>query len=201
MHPPSPAAIERSRLVVTGTHADRVAGTCALVPPQAAARAGGYGLEREFDLDWLAPLRERMVEVGEMAVAPGFREPSIHRLLAEGLARYLIANGLDHAITVVTINAADGGSAAAAIHREAVAHAAAPHALQVFPRRALPLERLAGPLEIAMPPRLRTWLDLGAWVCGEPGLHRDGMRADIPLLLPLARMRSAEARRFLRRAA
>lgn len=199
--PPFHARIERSRLVVTETAGERIAGTCSLNPPQAAARAGGYALERSFDLDWLAALRTGMVEVGDVFVAPGFRVQAIHRLLAEGLARYLIDNAFDHLITVVGVGVADGGNAAAAIHRAAADRAAAPHELQVFPHRGLPLERLAGPLDIPPPPSLRTWLDLGAWVCGEPGFNRDGPCADIPLLLPLARMQSAEARRFLRRAA
>jgi len=36
-----------------------------------------------------------------------------------------------------------------------------------------------------------------AWVCGEPTWDRDFDRADIPLLLPLARMQARAARTFL----
>jgi len=48
---------------------------------------------------------------------------------------------------------------------------------------------------------LQGWLRLGAWVCGEPAWNPELHTADIPLLLPLCRLRSRHARRFLAAAA
>jgi putative hemolysin len=52
-----------------------------------------------------------------------------------------------------------------------------------------------------VPPLLRSYLGLGAWVCGEPAWDPDFGCADVPLLLALDRLDARFARRVLGRAA
>ena len=119
----------------------------------------------------------------------------------DGLARDLIARGQDFVLTAVRVGIADGGHTAASMHAAAFARACSPDDLRIRPLRRLALERLATTLEAPAGSHLQAWLRLGAWVCGEPALNRDARCAEIPLLLPLCRLRSRHARRFLAAAA
>ena len=76
-----------------------------------------------------------------------------------------------------------------------------PEDLRALPRRRLALESLRDVLRHEPPSLLKGYLDLGAWICGEPAVDSDFGCADLPILLPLARMRGRYARHFLARAA
>ena len=178
-----------------------VVGTCNILGPEAAQRIGGYILERQFDLGGLEVLRGRMVEMGRVCLHPDYSPESVMRLMGSALARYLVDKRLDYVLASASVSVEDGGHAAASIHRAACARSMSPEDCRVFPRRALPLENLRVTLPVTPPLLLRGYLDLGAWICGEPALDPDRKRADLPILLPLARMQGRYVRHFLAKAA
>lgn len=184
-------------------HADtgEVVGTCSILAPVAAQRIGGYALERQFDLGWLEVLRGRMVEMSRVRLHPEYSPDSVMRLMGSALARYLIDKRLDYALASAGVGVEDGGHAAASIHSAACARSMSPEDCRVFPRRALPLGNLPVTLPVATPPLLQGYLNLGAWMCGEPAMDPGGKRAHLPILLPLARMHGHYARHFLAKAA
>lgn len=75
-----------------------------------------------------------------------------------------------------------------------------PEDFRVFPRTRLPLDSLSVARPAVLPALLKGYLDLGAWVCGEPALVTQSGSADFPILLPLARMQGGDARDFLAKA-
>jgi putative hemolysin len=184
-------------------HADNgeVVGTCSILGPDGAQWSGGYDLERHFDLGWLEVLRGRMAEMSRVCLHPEYSHGGVMRLIGSALARYLIDKRLDYVLASASVGVEDGGHAAASIHFAACARSMSPEDYRVFPRRALPLGNLRVALPVAAPLILQGYLDLGAWMCGEPALDPDGKRAHLPILLPLARMHGHYARHFLARAA
>lgn len=158
-------------------------------------------LERNFDLSALDPLRDRLVEIEAPGLDPAVRADRAFTQLGDHLARYLIAEGQDFVLTAVRVGIADGGHTAASMHAAAFARACSPDDLRVHPLRGLALERLSTTLKAPASSHLQGWLRLGAWVCGEPAWNREPHCAEIPLLLPLSRLRSRHARRFLAAAA
>jgi putative hemolysin len=188
-------------LVVRESREGRVVGTYRILSPQAARRAGGYYAEERFDLALLDVLRERMVEVGRACVDPRFRGGNVMLVLWTALARYLVDNGHDFVFGSCSLDLGDGGHRAASIYRAAAARSASPEDYRVHPRRPLPLARLREGLQVPPPSLLRGYLNLGAWICGEPAWDPEFSCADLPLLLPLARMHGRYARHFLARAA
>ena len=164
-------------------------------------RLDPFPSERHFDFSALAPLRGRLVEVEAMAMEGGARPERAFAELGECIARFLIAERLDFVFTTVRIGIADGGHVAASIHQAAVARASAPDDLRVAPHRPLAVERLCTTLRAPPGPELAGWLTLGAWTCGDPAWNRERHCAEIPLLLPLSRLRTRSARRFLAAAA
>jgi putative hemolysin len=67
--------------------------------------------------------------------------------------------------------------------------------LRVEPRNPWPLAGAAA--RTAMPPLLRGYLRLGAWVCGPPAYDTDFGVADLFVLLPLDRVDPRYLRHFL----
>jgi putative hemolysin len=188
-------------LVMHDIAAGRLVATYRLLAPDAARRAGGYAAEDLFELGLLDVLRGRMVELGRVCVHPEYRCAAVSHLLWSSLARYLLERGHDYVLGCVTLDLADGGHTAASVFRHAASAAQSPDDLRVLAHLPLPLERLRDSLPAKPPALLAALMGRGAWVCGAPGLARDFARAELPLLLPLVRMRTRNARQFLANAA
>ena len=65
------------------------------------------------------------------------------------------------------------------------------------PRCRLPLESLDTGLAALHPPLIRGYTRLGAMVCGEPAWDPDFNTADLLMLLPMAQLNQAYARRLI----
>ncbi len=187
-------------LVVRDARSDDIVGAYRILGPEDARRHGGYHADRAFDLALLIVLRERMVEVDEPCVHPRFAFENVMTHLWSALARYLIEHRHDYVLGSASVSLRDGGHVAASIYRMACARFMSPDDYRVFPRQRLPLEGLSDTRKVQFPPLLKGYLDLGAWVCGEPALNREQGTADFPILLSLARMQGRDTRDFLARA-
>jgi putative hemolysin len=188
-------------LVVRDIEADRLVATYRLLAPDAARRAGGYAAEELFELGLLDLLRGRMVELGRLCVHPAYRRSEVSRLLWDALAQYLLERRHDYVLACSGVSLVDGGHAAASIYCKAAQAALSPDDLRALAYRPLPLDRLRHSAPARPPALMAAMLECGAWICGEPGLDRGFARAEIPLLLPLARMRTPNVRQFLSSAA
>lgn len=188
-------------LVVRELRHGDVVGTYRILTPGAAREAGGYCNEAKFDLAQLEPLRDRMVEVGRACVDPAWRSGPVMLMLWSALGRYLIESGHDHVFGSASIAMEDSGHEAASVYRMVWQEHLSPEGCRALPRERLPLELLCETRDVAPPPLLRGYLKLGAWICGEPAWDRDFNCADVPILLPLARMNGRYVRHFLANAA
>jgi len=193
--------IHCEHLIVRDPRRDLVVATVRILAPDAARRAKGYHAAEHFDISLLEVLRDRMVEVGRACVHPDYGRRGAGGLMWAGLAHYLVEQGLDYVLGTASVGLDDGGHTAASLYRSIAERAMSPDDYRVFPRRELPLERLCDTLVVHPPRALRDYLDLGAWLCGEPAWDREFDRANLPVLLPLARMQGRYARSFLSRAA
>jgi putative hemolysin len=187
--------------VVRDLRSGRTVGACRVVTPRIDGRADGYRAERLFDMRMLEVLRARMVELGGPCIDRDCRTATIMQHLGTSLARYLVDEGYDFAFGCAAVSLADGGHAAASAFRTLSESHLSPIDLRARPRLRLPLESLREFLQKGPPPVLRAYVELGAWICGEPALDAANRCAVFPLLLPLARMRVRYARQFLARAA
>jgi putative hemolysin len=187
-------------LLVRDVETAEVVGTYRVLSPQAATQLGGYYTEQEFDLARLVHLREGMVEVGRSCIHPGYRAGGVIMLLWTGLLRYMVEHRHEYLIGCASISMADGGHAAASIFRAVESRHMSPLEYRVFPRCRLPLESLDTERTAALPPLVKGYLNVGAYVCGEPSWDPDFNCADLPVLLPLSRMDVRYARHFLGKA-
>ncbi|MDO8311149.1 MAG: GNAT family N-acyltransferase [Sideroxyarcus sp.] len=179
---------------------DKVVGTYRILPPEQALNAGGYYSETEFDLTRLMHLRDRMVEVGRSCVHPDYRDGATITQLWSGLADYITRHSHEYLIGCASISMGDGGHYAASVYNKVHKLHAAPAEYRVFPHCRLPLESLNQDLDVIIPPLIKGYLRLGAYVAGEPAWDPDFNCADLFILMPVSRMNARYAKHFMRQA-
>jgi putative hemolysin len=197
-------------LIVRDDATGAVVGTYRMLTPRQATRAGRRYAEGEFDLSALSPLRDQVVEFGRSCVHPAHRSGAVINLMWAGIARYLHLTGLRWLGGCASVPLTDGGAIAAGVWEQVVGRHLAPPLMRVRPRRpwlAEPAGAVAvaaratapapAPARVEMPPLLRGYLRLGAWVCGEPAYDPDFHVADLYVLLSLDRMHPRYRRHFL----
>jgi putative hemolysin len=199
-------------LIVRDDSTGEVVGTYRMLTPQAAARAGRRYGDSEFDLSALRPLRDQLVETGRSCVHPDHRSGAVVNLMWAGIARYLHLHNLRWLGGCASVPVDDGGRTAAGVWDRVGERQLSPPTLRVRPRRpwldepaavAFATEQAAeqaagGSVErAALPPLLRGYLRLGAWVCGRPAYDPDFRTADFYVLLSMDRMDPRYRRHFL----
>lgn len=185
-------------LIVRENDADRIVGTYRILSPDAARRAGSYYSENEFFLSRLRNLRSRMVEAGRSCIHPDYRSGAVITLLWAGLAEYMVTRNYEYLMGCASIGMADGGHNAANLFAHIGPANMAPAEYRVFPRHGLPFERLATQQPALIPPLIKGYLRVGAWVCGEPAWDPYFNTADLLMLLPMSRMNPRYRRHFIR---
>lgn len=185
-------------LLVREAATGEIVGTYRILPPDRARVAGRLYAEGEFDLTRLGPIRHDLVEVGRSCVHPRHRNGAVIALIWAGLARYMTRAGHEWLAGCCSLPLADGGALAAATWEAVRSRHLAPEEYQVTPHR---LWNAAGvPLpggRTELPPLLRGYLRLGAWVCGAPAHDPEFGVADLYVLLSLRRTDPRYLRHFL----
>ncbi|MGW3731030.1 GNAT family N-acetyltransferase [Streptomyces sp. NPDC000851] len=185
-------------LLVRDTLTGQVVGTYRLLPPERASVAGRLYSEGEFDLTRLDPIRPGLVEVGRSCVHPDHRDGAVIGLIWAGIARYMVDRGHEWLAGCCSIPLADGGALAAATWDRVQAKNLAPEEYRVQPLLPWVADGVARPAErTELPPLLRGYVRLGAWVCGQPAHDADFGVADLYVLLSMRRVNPRYLRHFL----
>jgi len=186
-------------LVVREDRTGATVGTYRMLPPHKAP--GRLYSDGEFDLAPLAPLRDLIVETGRSCVHADHRGGAVINLMWTGIARYLHLHGQRWLAGCASVPLHDGGFAARAVWDVLSAKHLAPPLLRVNPRQPYDLgpTRTANKREqlAAVPPLLRGYLRLGAWIGGEPAHDEDFGVADFFVLLSVDRVDPRYLRHFL----
>lgn len=183
-------------LLVRELASGEVVGTYRILDAAAARRVGYYS-EQEFDLARLAALRGSMAELGRSCVHPEHRSGGVIARLWMGLADTMTRRGVEYIVGCASIGMADGGHVAASVYRQVAARYLAPAEWRATPRTRLPVESLDDGQSAALPPLIKGYTRLGARVCGEPAWDPDFNTADLLMLLPMAELNRAYARRLI----
>jgi putative hemolysin len=172
-------------LVVRENHTGEIVGCYRMLPPERVAAAGMLYSETEFDLRSLDPLRGALVETGRSCVHPDHRTGAVVSLVWAGIARYLLLSGHRWLAGCASVPLDDGGTLASGVWQTVRHKHYAPPEYRVRPLRPWDTSSVDVPRRVVLPPLLKGYLRLGAWVCGPPAHDRDFGVADLFVLLGL----------------
>jgi putative hemolysin len=185
-------------LIVEDRLGGRIVGTYRLqTGPTAAANVGYYG-EREFDFRPYEQLRGCMVELGRACIHREHRSTEVLFLLWRGIVQYAVHHAARYLIgccSLTSQDAAEGTSVFAAL-----SGFLAETRLRTDPKAefTMPLVRVAE-REPHIPKLLRTYLAVGAKICGPPAIDREFKTIDFLTLMDLDQLHARLRSRFLNR--
>ena len=184
-------------LLVENRLTGEVVGTYRLQTGTAAAQKLGYYSAQEFDLSPLAPLQDRVIELGRACVHSQHRNLMVLGLLWKGIANYARVCGGRYLIGCSSLSTQDP-AVGAAVYSDLSHRFLIEPALRVQPRpeMACPLTVLAEHYQ--RPPKLLSaYLSLGAKICGGPALDREFKTIDFLTFLDLDALSPATVARYL----
>jgi putative hemolysin len=174
-----------------------VVGCYRMLGPDSAREAGRHYSEHMFDLSGHAALQPDLLEIGRLCIDPAHRNGTVIAMLWSAVAQQAAQRGCRWVGGSYSTSLLDGGSMAADTWEIVSRSYLAPRPLGVKPiepwSAAASVDHARQPV---LPPLLRAYLRLGAWVCGEPAYDHGLRTADFYLLLDLNRMNSRLLRRF-----
>jgi putative hemolysin len=187
----------RHLLVREAATGDVVAST-RILDSERAAEAGGFYSQSEFDLGQLEHLPGRVMEVGRTCVRSDYRTGGAINSLWTGLARFMTENHFDFMMGCASIPFVPGDVTAHALLNQLYATHPAPDHFRVRPRRYVPDAGTPPASPGRMPPLLKAYLRIGAWICGEACWDPDFGVADVFILLDVKQVPERYRRHFLR---
>ena len=165
---------------------------------EVAARIGGFYSEDEFDLDRLKLNPGVFAELGRTCIRSDCRSGAALSMLWSEVAQYLVQEGIDYLLGCASISMLDGGYKAWRITQQVQLEHLAADNFRVTPRRTLPhlASHRAQTDKVAIPPLIRSYMRLGAEVCGEPCWDPAFRCADLLVLLNVDKLAARYARRY-----
>jgi putative hemolysin len=186
----------------------RVVGTYRMQSGATAERHLGYYSEREFDFAPYEPLRADILELGRASIDREHRTPEVLTLLWRGIAQYANEIGLRYLIGCSSLTSkepVEGWQMMSQLERYRVSpeFETMPTAAYSCPRPPVgwqppnPADGLAVEGGVKVPKLLKTYLALGARICGAPAWDREFGTIDFLTLLDLKLLLPSARNRFL----
>lgn len=186
-------------LIVFDAVERKVVGYTRLLNETQAAILGRFYSQTEFNLETVLDLPGRFLEVGRTCIDPDYRGGAVLTLLWSGLARYALEGHFNYLLGCASIPPGPSGYAVDAVYRNIAAKNFAPPDINVTPKVHVPQELRCARDECGIPPLLKTYLRLGAWVCGEPCWDKEFAVMDLFILLPLERIADSYGKHYLKK--
>ena len=184
-------------IVVYEDRSGQVIGTYRLQTGASAKKNIGYYSEREFDFAPYSVLRDELVELGRASIHPGHRTYEVLMLMWKAIAFYANDHHARYLIGCSSLTSQDPVEGSAIYHR--LKPMLAEEALRTVPtpEYSLPLVEDGEGLDVRPPKLLRTYLALGATICGPPAIDREFKTIDFLTLMDLNNLSPAIRSRLL----
>lgn len=184
-------------VVVKDTVTGQVVGYTRVLTDDRARKAGGWYSAGEFDLDMVSRLDGRVMEIGRTCVHPDYRNGATIGVLWSKLAEMLVTEGYSWMFGCASIPLGDAG--AASMLGDMARREERDTRFRVTPNVALPALTVGATGTVKLPPLLRTYLAMGAKVCGAPCWDPDFNCADVFILVDVQAIPARYVRHFMAR--
>jgi putative hemolysin len=184
-------------LIVQDLSNDKIIGCTRLLSDSQAARLGRFYSESEFHISHVLGLSGRFLEIGRTCIDPAYRGGAVLASLWSGLAEYVQHGDFRYLMGCASIPPGPNGFAVDAVYRQIAPEQFGPSSLGVYPKNPVPKWKRCHRDESGIPPLLKAYLRLGAWICGEPCWDEDFNVMDVFILLNLDRLQTRYERHFI----
>ena len=184
-------------LIVEDRSKREVVGTYRMQSGITAALKLGYYSEQEFDFSPYDGIRTEVLELGRASIDREHRTSEVLTLLWRGIASYARFYRLRYLIGCSSLNSRDPREGW--LMYSQLQPFLAPEPLRTRPTRSyeLPESPLEGLNEVKVPKLLKTYIAVGARICGAPAWDREFGTIDFLTLLDLAQLSPAARSRFM----
>ncbi|MFZ0686942.1 MAG: GNAT family N-acyltransferase [Terriglobales bacterium] len=183
-------------LIVEHAGTGKIVGTYRLQTGATASANAGFYSEGEFDFAPYRHLQDSLVELGRACVHRDHRSTDVLYLLWRGIAQYARHHGGRYLIGCSSLTSQHPAHGAA-VYRALQKYLAVPHLRTTpHPHCAMPLV-LPGDASDKVPKLLRTYLAVGAKICGPPAIDREFKTIDFLTLIDLETLHPRVRARFL----
>jgi putative hemolysin len=182
-------------LIVRHGPGEEVVGTYRMQTGPTAAANLGYYSAREFDFSPYERLRSVVVELGRACIHPDHRKYEVLVRLWKGIARYAMQRNASYLIGCSSISSQDPAIGSAMY--EKLKPMLVPEELRTAPRAGHDFPLSGAHLEVSLPKLLRTYISVGARICGPPAIDPDFGTIDFLTLMDLNSLSPAVRSRFI----
>ena len=184
-------------LLVEDRSSGEIVGTYRMQSGSEAAKRLGFYSAQEFDFTPYEPVRDQVLELGRASIDREHRSSEVLTLLWRGIVRYCRSYGLRYLIGCSSLNSQNPAEGWA-VYEQLSAFLAAPE-FCTRPTAAYSLPRGHGQAQNTskIPKLLKTYIGVGARICGEPAWDREFGTIDFLTLLDLRQLTPAARNRFL----
>ncbi len=185
------------QLIVEDRNSRSIVGTYRMQLGTTAARNLGYYSEQEFDFGPYEPLRDSTLELGRASIDREHRSSEVLTLLWRGIAQYTRVYNLRYLIGCSSVNSQDP-RVGWQMYRQ-LSEYLAREEYRSAPTSAytLPYTEEAPEAMAKVPKLLRTYIGIGAKICGPPAWDREFGSIDFLTLLDMRELTPAARIRFL----
>jgi len=184
-------------LIVEHGSAGNVIGTYRLQTSATASANGGFYSEHEFDFRPYSHIRDSIVELGRACVHREHRSSDVLFLLWRGIAQFAGHYGGRYLIGCSSLTSQDPEHGAA-VYRALQKCLAEPH-LRTTPQPGYAMPPVVpGDASDKVPKLLRTYLAIGARICGPPAIDREFKTIDFLTLMDLETLHPRLRARFMK---
>ena len=184
-------------LIVEDRSRREVVGTYRMQSGVTAGQKLGYYSEQEFDFSPYETIRSEVLELGRASIDREHRTSEVLTLLWRGIAQYARCYKLRYLIGCSSLNSRDPREGWSMYRQLAPFLAPEPLQTRPTPGYELPAACKDNRDEVKVPKLLKTYIAVGARICGEPAWDREFGTIDFLTLLDLAQLSPAARNRFL----
>jgi putative hemolysin len=182
-------------LLVEDVSSGEIVGTYRLQTGSTAGGALGYYSEQEFNLAPFEKVRSQILELGRACVHRDHRSFEVLNLLWKGISQYAISTGTRYMLGCSSLTSQDPAEGWQVFNRLSDYLCDAPFRTMPNPRFRLDGHAVDG--EMDPPKLLRTYLAIGAKICGPPAIDREFRTIDFLTFLDLHALPPSVRARYL----
>jgi putative hemolysin len=186
-----------NHLIVEDRSSGEVVGTYRMQSGSEACKHWGYYSAQEFDFAPYEAVRDQVLELGRASIDCDHRTSEVLTLLWRGIAQYCRCSGLRYLIGCSSLNSQDPAEGWAIYEQLIPFLAAAEFRTQPTTSYLLPPGNGQPENHPRIPRLLKTYIGVGARICGEPAWDREFGTIDFLTLLDLRQLTPAARNRFL----